>query len=447
MKNILLIIITGLLLMVGNVSLKAQQTMLSLSEALTMAKKGNKQIQAQALEEIYTAEQTRETRNGYLLNISAGASYIRYFDRQVIFMPGSFVNSNKAVEAVSVGGKNALNGFVSLYQPIIDPSIHRQLGVNKISEEIEKERSIDQQRKIAYKITVLYLNMLLLNEQTELFDQSLKRNTRALQDSRLLLRQGKAIKADTLSNFIAVANLKSAVSYLKNNIEVSELELKRLIGMEKEERVALTDKLELDLATEQSAFSSLDEALKIAAENRKDLNIQQLVINLQQKKTEATRAGLMPRLSLIGQYQIQAQEDDFKLNTWPRTSFVGIQFAVPIFDGNRTRSRTTQAKIKTDQEVIRLNDLKDEVKTQLAGILSRWEEGLRQLNVQKTTVESAELSHRMMEDRFKNGWSSRLELTDAELALTQAKISYLQSVYNLKLLDAELKNALGMLEL
>lgn len=447
MKNLLLIISVGLLLIAGTVSLKAQQATLSLSRALEMAKNGNKKLQAQALEEIYTAEQSKEIRNGYLPNISAGASYIRYFDRQVIFMPGSFVGSTNAVEDVSVGGKNALNGFVSLYQPIIDPSIHRQLGVNKISEEIEKEKTIDLQRKIAYKVAALYLSMLMMNEQTALLDQSFQRNIRALKDTRLLFLQGKAIKADTLSNFIAVENIRSAVSYLKNNIEISELELKRLIGMEKEERIELTDKLESDLATARSAFSSVDEALKIAAENRKDLNIQQLVINLQQKKAEAIRAGLMPRLSLIGQYQIQAQEDDFRLDTWPRTSFVGLQFSVPIFDGNRTKSRTRQAKIKTDQEIIRLNDLKDEVKTQLAGILSKWEEALRQMDIQQTTVESAELSHRMMEDRFKNGRSSRLELTDAELALTQSKISYLQAVYNLKVLDVELKNALGLLEL
>lgn len=53
----------------------------------------------------------------------------------------------------------------------------------------------------------------------------------------------------------------------------------------------------------------------------------------------------------------------------------------------------------------------------------------------------------MTEDRFKNGLGSRLELTDAELALTQAKINYLQAVYNLRILHTELQHALGVLEL
>lgn len=438
---------TGLMLMAGSISLNAQQTMLSLSEALEMARNGNKQLQVQALEEIHSGALTRETRNAYLPNIAAGASYMRYFDRQIIFMPGYFVGSTSPVEDVAVGGKNALNGFVSLYQPIVEPSIISQLQVDKLNEQIEKEKTTDVQRQIAHKIATLYLNMLWMNEQTGLLEQSLQRNIKALEDTRLLFLQGRAIKADTLSNFIAVENLKSAVSYLKNNIEVSELDLKRLIGMETENRLVLTDKLEFDPASNQLQFGSVEEALKIATENRQDLNIQQLIIDLQQKKLAATRASLIPKLGFIGQYQVQAQADDFRLDTWPRTSFLGIQLYVPIFDGNHTRAQTVQAKIKTEQETVRLNNLKDEIKTQLSTILSKWQEARRQLNIQQTQVQSAELNHQMMEERFKNGQSTRLELTDAELLLTQSKLSHLQAIYTLKVLNIELQNALGMLEL
>ncbi len=53
----------------------------------------------------------------------------------------------------------------------------------------------------------------------------------------------------------------------------------------------------------------------------------------------------------------------------------------------------------------------------------------------------------MVNDRFANGLSSRLELTDAELALTQAKINYLQAVYNIKVLHVQLQQSLGLLKL
>lgn len=84
---------------------------------------------------------------------------------------------------------------------------------------------------------------------------------------------------------------------------------------------------------------------------------------------------------------------------------------------------------------------------ELAAIISRWKEANTQLVVQKTTVKAAELTYTMTNDRYKNGLSSRLELTDAELALTQGKINYLQAVYNLKVLSVELQRSLGLLKL
>ncbi|PZR34608.1 MAG: hypothetical protein DI538_16405, partial [Azospira oryzae] len=205
----------------------------------------------------------------------------------------------------------------------------------------------------------------------------------------------------------------------------------------------------LGIDTENLLISQPDngeQALEIAETNRNDLNVQELTLELQQQKLSAAKAALLPKLSLIGQYQIQAQADDLKLNdyVWPRTSFLGLQVSIPILNGGQNKSRIGQARILAQQEQIRLKDLKEEVKTTLASIISKWKEATSQLEIQITTVQSAELNHQMTEDRFKNGLGSRLELTDAELALTQAKINYLQAIYNLRRLHTELQYALGL---
>lgn len=449
MKNKLSIIIAALLLICSRSQLQAQKRSLSLADALEMAKKGNKAVQVQALEEMYATEQTRETKSGLLPSISANVAYSYFFDRQTIFLPGSFAGTNKPVQDVAVGGRNAYNGFLSLYQPILAPNIRRQTKAALINEKIQHEKTNDFKSQVALQITINYLDIVMMSGQLDLFEQSLQRNIKALKDARSLLAQGRALKSDTLRSFIAVENLKSSVSYLKNNIDVSGLQLKRLIGIDKANEIELSDKLDFNIQTSQSEFYSIDEALKIAEINRKDLNIQKLAIDLQQKKSEIIRADLMPKLSLIGQYQVQAQADDMRFGdyAWPRTSFLGVQLSVPIFNGNRIRSQISQANIKSQQEQIRLDDFKDEIKIQLATLISKWKEAVSQLDIQKTTVGSAELNYQMNEGRFENGLSSRLELTDAELTLTQARINYLRAVYNLRMLHAELQHALGVLSL
>ncbi|HAY3505809.1 TolC family protein [Elizabethkingia anophelis] len=449
MKKASHILIITLLLLIGSRPLFAQKKELSIQEALTMARQGNKTLQIQILEEKRATEQIRESKGRLLPDISAGVAYSYYFDRQNIFLPGSFAGTNKAVQEVAVGGRNAFNGFVSLYQPVMDLGLHRLTEASRINEKIQTEKTEDLKSRIALGVSTRYLGILMMKSQLTLLEQSYERNLRALKDSRALLAQGKGLKADTLRSYIAVENIRSSVSYLKNNIEVSGMELKRLIGLEDTRELELTDQLESEIKTDRTDFLNVSEALEIAEINRNDLSVQELIIAMQQQKLYTIKAELLPKIALIGQYQIQAQADNLKFNNyaWPRTSFLGLQISVPIFNGGQSKSRINQARILTQQEQVRLNDLKDEIKTTLASIISKWKEATSQLEIQVTTVQSAELNHQMTEDRFKNGLGSRLELTDAELALTQAKINYLQAVYNLRILHTELQHALGVLEL
>ncbi|WP_316747147.1 TolC family protein [Pedobacter gandavensis] len=437
----------ALLLLFSGKALYAQEKDLSLAEALAMAAKGNKELQIQTLEEIRYQEITRETKSRLLPSISATAGYSRYFDRQVIFLPGTFAGTTNPVQDVAVGGKNAFNGFLSLNQPVFMENARRQKQVAVINEKIQKEKTTDLESQLAFQISGSYYGLLLMNSQLSLQEQSLLRNNRALQDTRALFAQGRSLKVDTLRSFIAVENLKSSISYLRNNIEVSGIQLKRLIGLNEVVSIKPTDSLHI--GQDQARFYTLEEALKTAGLNRQDIRLQQLTIEQQEKQWSASKAERLPQASIVGQYQLQAQADNLHLGSYtvPRTSFLGFQVSVPIFNGNRTNAQINQARIKVRQENIRLNELKEEMNAELAAIISRWKEARAQLLIQKTTVNAAELNYTMMNDRYKNGLSSRLELTDAELALTQGQINYLQSVYTLKVLSVELQRSLGLLKL
>lgn len=447
MKRKVLNILPALLLLFCSNSLRAQKKALSLAEALTMAARGNKELQVQTLEESRHKEITNETKSRLLPDISASAAYSHYFDRQTIFLPGSFTGSNKPVQDVAVGGRNGFNSFLSFAQPVLKESAHRQIEASVINGKIQKEKTTDLQSQVALQVSTGYFNILFLNSQINLLEQSLVRNIKALEDARSLFAQGRSLKVDTLRSYIAVENVRSSISYLKNNIEVAGIQLKRLIGLNNEEEIELIDSLNIE--TDQSGFYRVSEALNTAELNRHDIKMQKLTVDLEQKQLAVIKAERSPQISVVGQYQLQAQADDMRFGnyTWPRTSFLGFQLSIPIYNGNRTTSQINQEKIKVQQEKIRLNDLEDKINAELASVISRLKEANTQLSIQKTTVEAAELNFTMINDRFTNGLSSRLELTDAELALTQAKINHLQAVYNIKVLHVQLQQSLGLLKL
>lgn len=439
--------IIPLLLLFGFSSRGQTVKRISLSEALSIASKSNRQIQIQTLEERRVKENTREARSQLLPGVSAGGSYQYYFDRQVIFLPGYFAGTTKPVQEVAVGGKHAFNGIVSASQPLLNEAARKQVKAAVYDERIQREKTADLESRLAEQISISYLNMLFMQSQIDLQEQSYSRNTKALNDTRSLYMQGRALKADTLRAYIAVENLRSSISYLKNNLEVSAIHLRRLIGLDDAVDISLADSLRPEIDANPPLESGA--ALETAYQNRNDITIQKLVAEKSRIAQAAARAEHLPRIAAIGQYQIQAQADDLRFGryAWPPTSFVGVQVTVPVFAGNRIQSRVSEATIRIKQEAIALDDMQRSVKAELAAQVMQWKEAIQQLGIQKKTIDLADVSYAMIADRYRNGLSTRLELTDAELALTQAKLNYLQAIYNHKVIQVQLRRSQGLLKL
>lgn len=96
--------------------------------------------------------------------------------------------------------------------------------------------------------------------------------------------------------------------------------------------------------------------------------------------------------------------------------------------------------------MLSLEDATEKANTEIASLQSNLKERLQRLSVQERTVQAAEMNFRIVNDRYKNGLSSRLELSDAELALTEAKMNRLNLIFSAKMAKLQLDKALGILQ-
>ncbi|TDE53280.1 TolC family protein [Flavobacterium sp. GT3P67] len=426
--------------------LVAQNTSVSLKDAKELVAKNNKKLAIQKLAEERYKEVTNELKGKLLPRVALNSTVSHYFDRQVIFLPGTFAGTQNPVQDLSVGGLNALNTSITLQQPLIAKSISRQKNMAKLEEKMQSETTQELQSQLVYQMTKSYYGIQLMKSQVQLQEKSLARNQKALSDSKSLFAEGRVLKVDTLRSYIAVENLKSSIAYLHNNIEVANGSFKKLLGMDATETIALTDPLLLE--DENEKFILLEEKIKSGTDDRNDVQLQVLAIEKEEQNLSAVKGNYLPQVSLIGQYQIQAQADDLKVGqyTFPKTSFVGLQVSVPIFSGGSITAQARQSKIKIEQEKLNLEDLKQEVNLELNTISGNWKNAKAQLDIQKKTVDAAEINYTINSNRYLNNLSSMLEVNDAELALNTAQLNYLMAVYELKVLTVAYEKALGLLQ-
>jgi outer membrane protein TolC len=419
----------------------AQTTSLSLPEAVNLALKNNRSLKVSGLDINKANEEIRVARSLALPTVSAGGQYLHYFVMPAFFGFGENGGGDK-IPYGRFGGRDQFSAALSVSYPIYNPVAKPALREAQLKEYASKHQHQYNETDVSAAVKRTYLGMLVIKERLKLQYESLQRNEKALQDARSLLAQGRALRVDTLRAFTSVKNLEPDILKLNYALDVGKQQLVTLIGVDSIQDVQLTDSLAI-LGSEQTpAEAALYEEAKT---KRADLQALALEQQINDQQIQQAKAQRLPVVSLVGQYQVQSQAKggNFFDAYWPSATFAGAQVTVPLFTGYRNQARISQAKITKDQSVVRLADAQQQLKTEVTQVVANLNEAFERMKTQDRVKETARQSYDIVQYRYSKGVTTRLELTDAELALTTAQINYLEAVYEYLSARIELERTRG----
>jgi outer membrane protein TolC len=400
---------------------------LSLQDAVQLSLENNPELKASGLDISKAQQQTIIARSGLLPTVTATAFANHYFQRPVFFGFGEASTDGK-ISFGRFGGEDQGGAALTAIQPIFNPGSFSMLRHARLGEKASSVALNEKQISIIAQIKQTYLQILVLNESINLQHQSLQRNRRALQDSRSLLLQGKVLRVDTLRAHTAMKSLEPELVRSTYARETAKLKLKALIGVDSLETIDLTDSLTVPI----SILPAENDVYDAARKSNPDYVSLSIQGEVSEQQARHAAAGRLPVISLVGQYQVQTQANDLEYGKgpYPPTSFVGLQIAIPLFNGFATTARIKQAQYNREQSVLRLKDATERLRADVHAVVANTKESLERIYIAKSVSETAKLSFDIVQYRYSKGVSSRLELTDAELALTQAQSNYLQAVYD-----------------
>ncbi|MGI4863086.1 MAG: TolC family protein [Janthinobacterium lividum] len=421
----------------------AQQRPLTTDGAVALAREKNRDLQIANLAVAKASQRTREARGAALPTVSGFGQYLYNFQRPVSFLPGNFAGlAENQIATLRVGGDQAFVGSLGLYQPLFQAGVKSGIRVATIDETRSTAEVAITASNVITTVRKAYLNVLITQAQLRLQEQSLGRNQQALRDARSLLLQGRASRVDTLRAYVNLENLRPEILRLTNGVLIAKTMLANAIGLEADEQLALQDSLHYD-GQPQPLTSA--QAFAEALEKRPELRQLHLTEQLNQEQIRQAAAAGKPQLAATGQLQTQAQAYNLRLGDyqWPVNSYLGVQVAVPIYSGGRVLARTEQARITRQQTERSLTNQQELIRAEVLTSVSSVQEARRRVEVQQQTVAAAGLGYRITRDRWRAGMASRLDLADAELALTLTKSGYLQAVYDYQTATIDLDRALG----
>ncbi len=292
----------------------------------------------------------------------------------------------------------------------------------------------------------LTFNQVLLNRSLiTVQEQSVKLLAEELENQRRRFEAGTVTRFNVLRAEVALSNQKPELIRAKNNYRLAMQDLARLIAEDLGPGIAATD-LPFEITGLLSGDrQELDLQKGIADATGTRPLIKRLDNTVARERKSKTRAlsGYYPTVSAYATY---GYEHEGYSEDWGKTDggyTAGVQGSWNIFDGLETKGQVDQAHARIMSAMTHLEDEKRKAEIDVRQAYSSYLEALELMESQAKTVEQAEESLRLAQSRFDAGAGTQIEVLDAQVALTTARSTELQSRHDYQKALAEFHRASG----
>jgi outer membrane protein TolC len=246
---------------------------------------------------------------------------------------------------------------------------------------------------------------------------------------------GTAPRIDELRARVDYQSLQQQLIVAQNQTEKHKLALARAIGLPLEQKFDLSDK------APYAAFDQfdVDAAIRQAHINRKDLAAMMEQTKGAEEQRKGATAARYPTLKFAGDY------GDIGVNVANShgTGSAAGTLSFPLFDEFALRGEAEIAQSQLDTQRAQTSDLNAQVDADVREALLDIASAQKQVEVARSSVDLAGQALDEAQQRYANGVSDNLAVSQAQRSVAQANDQFVSSLYRHNVAKLSLARALG----
>jgi outer membrane protein TolC len=215
---------------------------------------------------------------------------------------------------------------------------------------------------------------------------------------------------------------------MQRSIELNYNLLRFQLGVSVDTKIILTQTLE-DFTSE----INIDGLLTQKFDHKQNINY--ILTEGQEKMSslalKSQKASVLPTLSGFYSYGVNGMGDKISSQQWFRNSMTGLQLSVPIFGSGQKYSQIKKAQINYEKAKTTKDMVTEQLLLQEKQLRYNLDNANLQYISQKDNVEVSKRVYTSMENKYKQGMASSLELTQANSLYLQSENNYVSALMNL----------------
>ena len=307
-----------------------------------------------------------------------------------------------------------------------------------------------------------YYNILLAEQSLTVLEEAATTTDRVVKNTEELYKNGLAAEYDYLTARVQRSNLDPQIIQVKNGISIAKLQLKMYLSIPEEVEIDVVGSLD---DFKEMALMGSDYELNLENNTTiKTLDLQLELLEHQEKLIQTTR---MPTVAAFGQISYIGQErvdlsglmggamagggaaggagatvEQSKF-WWQYPISLGAQINIPLFAGFKKTNQLREVRNQREQLRLQRDYAEEGVRLQVQQSVNTLLTARSMMLANAETVLQAEKAYEISVTRYDAGAGTILEVNSAQLSLTQAQLSYSQSIYDYLAAYTEYEKALG----
>ena len=340
-------------------------------------------------------------------------------------------------------GSNTANAGLSINLPLFVPGVYRAMSMTKTDIELAVEKSRASKLDLVNQVSKAYYQLMLAQDSYEVLQGSYKLAEDNYNVVNAKYQQGAVSEFDKITAEVQMRSVKPSVISAGNAVTLSKLQLKVLMGVTADVEIKIDDSL--------AAYESIVFANQLENDAHEGLvnntTMKQLELNrlMLQKNIKSLRTNFMPTIGLGYSYQYQSMNNDswniFDYHYSGSSSLV-FNLSIPLYKAsNFTKLKSNRIQMRQlDQNRI---DTERKLNMQITSYQDNMAASSEQVSSNKENVMQAEKAVQIAGKRYEVGKGTVLELNTSQVQLTEAELTYNQSIYDYLVAKADLDQVLG----
>jgi len=310
---------------------------------------------------------------------------------------------------------------------LIAEQLERQVRTNII---VEVHRAFFQVLKLEQLVEVAQQNLELSEQQVELAQKRFD--------------LGAAKKTDLLKSEVARGTAQAALITQKSNLGIALNDLRNAMGL-------IHDKTKVNIRENLSPIKpvqNLNDAINILETNNPVILAARMQLKDAILRLKLARALRLPSLSATVSYGANSAQFDGLTDAlnddWTIRS--NLNLSLPIFSGFALSTQTQQAKLAIKKQENGVTTVINDVIAQVDNLIVTVNDFFEIIPINADILASAEEDLKLVNERYRLGSASILELLDAQVSVTRARVELVSSKYDAQIQETLLKAQLGILD-